>query len=302
MTIRDALNLMRGPSGTKLTLTILRKNIQKPLNFPLTREIIRVKSIKYRLLEKSYGYVRIALFQETTEKDLSQAISKLKKQSNGKLRGIILDLRNNSGGLLESATQVTNDLLDSDSLNYDKLIVYTKGQSEDSRLYIKATSDDITDHIPLVVLINDGSASASEIVAGALQDHKRAVIIGTRSFGKGSVQTLLPIDKHSAVKLTTALYYTPAGRSIQAKGIEPDIVVNELQVSKIKPSAFEALHIDESKLMDHLDNDSSENDENSDISNKQNLTEKKSTELMHSDYQLYEALNVLKCLNVLPRK
>ena len=310
MTLRNAISMMRGPKGTTLKLTILRKNIGKPLIFKVKRDTIKVKTVKERFLEPNYAYIRLAFFQETTAKELEQAIERLKKKNKGDLRGIILDLRNNPGGLLESAVQVADDFLDANYLKNNKLIVYTEGQYEGSRITAKATQGDLLENVPIVVLINEGSASAAEIVAGALQDHKRAVIVGERSFGKGSVQTLLPLDEHSAIKLTTALYYTPNGRSIQAKGIEPDITIGELKLTK-NTDAASLLHIDESKLVDHLangnqDQNSEEADENGTANESgQILDEKnrieKSLALAHSDYQLYEALTILKSLNVLPK-
>ncbi|MFA6409710.1 MAG: S41 family peptidase [Gammaproteobacteria bacterium] len=312
MTMRDAIGMMRGPKGSKLTLTILRKNASKPLKFTLTRDIIKVRTVKERMLEPGYGYIRVAIFQEPTARDLFKAIDKLKKQSDGNLEGVILDLRNNPGGLLESAIEVSNAFLDATELKKNKLIVYTEGQFPGAHISASATPGGMLNDIPLVVLINEGSASASEIVAGALQDHKRAVIVGTRSFGKGSVQTLLPLDEKSAIKITTALYYTPSGRSIQAKGIEPNVVVNEMQLTKSKwDSDF---RIDEAKLPEHLangnskatDKDAADTDDDSGVMSakraaKSEQQAEKAYSLAKSDYQLYEALNILKGLNAMPK-
>ncbi|OGT07845.1 MAG: hypothetical protein A2X78_03290 [Gammaproteobacteria bacterium GWE2_37_16] len=304
MTLRDALNMMRGPKGSKLTLMIARKNNVKPLTFKLTRDIVKVKTVKGKLLESGYGYVRIAIFQDPTARDVAKAIAQLKKK--GPLKGLILDLRNNPGGLLDSAVQISDDFLDADKLKDNKLIVYTQGQFEGAHIVANATPGETISGVPMVVLINEGSASAAEIVAGALQDHRRAVIVGTRSFGKGSVQTLLPLDDKTGIKLTTALYYTPSGRSIQAKGIEPDVVVKDLQLSKDKNEA--GLRIDESKLLDHLDNADVNKDNDSDFDENdedQKLDADRQTEksmnLARGDYQLYEALNILKGLSSFPK-
>lgn len=305
MTLTDALNLMRGKKGEKVTLTILRKNTPKPLTFTLRRETIKIKTIKGKMLEKGYGYVRIAIFQDPTANDLEKAIAKLKAESGNQLKGIILDIRNNPGGLFESSVQISDDFLDADKLKDNNLIVYTKGQSEDAQISAKATPGELIPNVPLVVLINEGTASAAEIVAGALQDHKRAIVVGTRSFGKGSVQTVIPIDSTSVIKLTTALYYTPLGRSIQAKGIEPDITVENLQIPE-KKSELQALEkINESSLIDHIKNgDETTTSDDTATSNLEATDEQSNTEneLAYKDYQLYEALHILKSLNVLRHK
>lgn len=301
LTLNEALNLMRGPKGSKVALTILRKNESKPLIFNLKREIIKIKTIKSKMLESGYGYIRIAIFQEPTEKDLKSALDTIKRQSHGKLKGLILDIRNNPGGLFESTVQITDDFLDADKLKDNNLIVYTKGQSDESQISAKATPGELIPNIPLVVLINEGSASAAEILAGALQDHRRAVIVGTRSFGKGSVQTVIPIDKNSVIKLTTALYYTPLGRSIQAKGIEPDITVENLQIPE-KKSELEALQrINEANLIDHIENNVANATESTPNITTEDSDEQATAEtgLAYKDYQLYEALHILKSLNVL---
>lgn len=301
MTLNEALNLMRGPKGGKVSLTILRKNESKPLIFNLKRETIKIKTIKSKILENGYGYVRIAIFQDPTEKDLKKAVEKIKKITHGNLKGLILDVRNNPGGIFESSVQVADDFLDADKLKNNNLIVYTKGQSDEIQISAKATPGELIPNIPIVILINEGSASAAEILAGALQDHKRAIVVGTRSFGKGSVQTLIPIDQNSMIKLTTALYYTPLGRSIQAKGIEPDITIENLQIPE-KKSELEALErINESNLIDHIQNTEANatlpsQDLTSEDEDEQNTQE---TELAYKDYQLYEALHILKSLNVL---
>ncbi|HTG81041.1 MAG TPA: S41 family peptidase [Geobacteraceae bacterium] len=223
LNINEAVKRMRGPKGTRIDLTIIRKNVSKPLAFNLVRAIIRTKSLKARTLEPGYGYVRISHFQEGTGEEFAAALRALRRENGGILSGLVIDLRNNPGGLLEPAVTVAGRFIDPRSHN--GLVVYTKGREESSRMTLTAARDAKEPRYPVVVLINGGSASASEIVAGALQDHKRAVIMGTQSFGKGSVQTVFSLPGGAGLKLTTARYYTPNGRSIQAKGITPDVVV-----------------------------------------------------------------------------
>ena len=221
MTLNDAVKIMRGKPGSSIELTIVREGLDKPIKVNITRDIIKVKSVRARMLDPGYGYLRISQFQSKTADYMVDAIDELIKENKGALKGLILDLRNNPGGVLNGAVAV------SDAFLTKGMIVYTEGRIADSRLRFNATPDDIIDGAPLVVLVNQGSASASEIVAGALQDHKRAIIIGAKTFGKGSVQTILPLSSDSALKLTTARYYTPSGRSIQAEGITPDIVAGD---------------------------------------------------------------------------
>ncbi len=233
MTVQEALDKMRGKKGTQVTLTVIRKNEKNPLNFKLTRDEIRITSVTSRLIDKDFGYVRISEFQQPTTELLITAIDNLKKQAGGNLKGLVLDLRNNPGGLLDTAVQVADIFLDSNKLNnqYNDVIVYTEGRLKSAQYSAKATPGDILNGAPLVILVNEGSASASEIVAGALQDYRRAVIVGVTSFGKGSVQTVLPLDDTHAIKLTTALYHTPSGRLIQNKGVTPDISIEDLKVA-----------------------------------------------------------------------
>jgi carboxyl-terminal processing protease len=285
MSLNDAVKLMRGKPGTDIVLMVVRKGEDAPLTITITRDIIKVKSVKSRTLEKGFGYLRITSFQTKTGEQMRQAISEMKKEHGGELNGLVLDLRNNPGGVLGAAVAV------SDAFVQKGLIVYTEGRAEDAELKFNATHDDILNGAPIVVLINEGSASASEIVAGALQDHKRAVIMGSQSFGKGSVQTIFPMSNQSAVKITTARYYTPAGRSIQAEGIVPDIKVDPLRVEKVKSNGK---RLKEADLSGHLENGkgSKEKDE----------AEKKSDEeesLASKDYALNEALNLLKGLTIL---
>lgn len=306
MTLRNAINLMRGPEGSKLALTILRKNQLKPITFTLTRNIIKVDTIKSRMLEPGYGYVRIAFFQEPTENDLLRAVAKLKKQTaDGGLKGLVLDLRNNPGGLFDAAVKVADNFLDSTKLK-NNVIVYTRGNDLNSQIIARATPGELLPNVPLIVLLNEGSASASEIVAGALQDCKRAIIVGTKSFGKGSVQTLLPVDNESAIKLTTALYYTPSGKSIQAKGIEPDVVISDIKIpEKNKAAELNGVRLSEADLIDHIE---AAEEKNKDVDPKsltlnQLTADEKSDQakkdLLYKDYQLYEALTMLKAINAM---
>ena len=223
MNISAAVKLMRGEKGTAVTLTIQRGDSPKPLVFNLVRDIIKIKSLKSRTLEQGYGFIRIGQFQERTGGEFRQALKDLRAASGGRLKGLVLDLRYNPGGLINSSVEVANCFIGDDISN--TLIVSTKGRMPDSNRSFNATLGEKEPRYPIIVLINGGSASASEIVAGALQDHKRAVVMGQQSFGKGSVQSIFPMRGNAALKLTTARYYTPSGRSIQAKGIVPDIVV-----------------------------------------------------------------------------
>ena len=285
LSLKDAVNLMRGKAGSTIELTVLRKGVDKPLTFDLIREVIHIKSVKSKMLSDGYGYVRLTQFQALTARDMLQAIDQLKQQSGGKLKGLVLDLRNNPGGLLDSAIQVSDAFLGNDKSGKQELIVYTEGRLPGSKFTALANPGDVLDNAPIVVLINNGSASASEIVAGAMKDNKRAIILGTKSFGKGSVQTVLPLDNKTGIKLTTALYYTPSGTSIQAKGIAPDIIVEELEVPKAAKA--DVIGFSEADLSGHLIN--KKNPEN--VIAKQ---ETKPLDLIHEDYQLYAALTVLE--------
>ncbi len=271
----------------------------------MTRQIIQTRSVRTQVLAEEYAYVRIGLFQAGTQAELKKAIENLKREMKGKIKGFILDLRDNPGGSLDSAIESTNLFLDSKKLLYDRLIVYTKGRFTASQFQAKATSTDTLNALPMVVLINEGSASGAEIMAGALQDQKRAIILGTNSFGKGSVQTVLPLDNDSALKLTTAIYYTPAGRSIQAKGIQPDVIIEELDIANAKQSKQQPwIYLKESDLEGHLGNTGAV-DEPKKAKQPETPTQEVSQfgELPKptADYQLHEALNLLKALNVLRR-
>ena len=282
MTLNDAVKIMRGKPNTSIDLTIVREGEAAPLVISITREIIRVKSVKNRMLEPGYGYVRITNFQSRTTTDLLKAISDLQKET--RLKGMILDLRNNPGGVLNGAVGV------SDAFIEEGMIVYTEGRIDDSSHRYLATPGDSLSGAPLVVLINGGSASASEIVAGALQDHKRGIILGTKSFGKGSVQTIQELRNGSAVKLTTARYFTPNGRSIQATGIEPDIKLSTVKLSATDEKA--------NASYSEADLDGSLSNPNGDKETDENKKDD-SEALAETDFQLYEALNLLKGLNIL---
>lgn len=289
--MNEAIKLMRGKKGTKITLTVVNKQEKKPRKLTITRAIIKIESVKGKILEPGYAYIRISQFQETTSKKLIEKIKELQKQSNNKLHGLILDLRNNPGGLLDSAAKVADVFLDENTLGANKRIVYTKGRTVESYKQILATNGDYLKNARLIVLINRGSASGSEIVAGALQDHKRAIIMGERSFGKGSVQTLFPIDKKTGIKLTTSLYYTPKGREIQAKGIEPDIAVQDLKFQPSKEEAIIFWKIRETDLPKYIKNGSHDKQKSN--------SHKQLQQLRTNDYQLYEALRLLKTLHLL---
>ncbi len=248
MGTNDAVQRMRGPKGTRVTLTILREGSAKPLVFPLVRDIIQTKSVKFRTLEPGFGYVRIAHFQERTGDEFAKALQTLHEQNGGTLRGLVFDLRNNPGGLVDQCLQVANRFLGEGMR--DSLIVYTKGREPSAKGELSATIGEKEPHYPMVVLINGGSASASEIVAGALQDHKRAVIMGTQSFGKGSIQSIIPLADGAGLKLTTARYYTPKGRSIQAKGITPDIYVPSMDIAAATGKGEPEIH--EKDLANHI--------------------------------------------------
>ncbi len=288
MSIMDAVKRMRGTKGTKVTITIMREGLDKPKDYTLVRDVIQVKSVKFKTLDEGYGYIRIAQFQEKTDDDLANALKVLKEQNGGNLRGLVLDLRNDPGGLLDQAVKVADHFIDSG------LIVYTEGREVDSKMKFSASKKTKEPHYPIVVLINSGSASASEIVAGALQDHNRAVAMGTQSFGKGSVQTIIPLTDDSGLRLTTARYFTPNGRSIQAKGITPDIVVESIELPTEEKK--EGMHIREKDLDNHFETEG-----------KQPKEEKKPVkapaykqdEQIKSDYQVLRALDLLKGWEIL---
>ncbi len=315
MSLNDAVKRMRGKPGSKIVLTILRKNEHKPLVITVVRAVIKVQSVKAKMAEPGYAFVRITQFQERTGENLAASLDKLVKENKGPLKGLVLDLRNDPGGLLDGAVAVSAAFLAPDAL-----VVYTDGRTEEAKMHLTASPEyylrngSKNDYekiipasiksVPLVVLVNGGSASASEIVAGALQDHKRAVIMGTQTFGKGSVQTVLPLGNNTALKLTTARYYTPSGRSIQAKGIVPDIIVED----PASTGADSVFNLRESDLGKHLINDK-QADDKTDFSRKPKVEPNAPAETSvpsefgaKDDYQLNQALNLLKGISILQGK
>jgi carboxyl-terminal processing protease len=283
MSLMDAVQKMRGTKGTKVKLTIIRKGEKKPLEFEIVRDVIAIQSVRSRTLESGYGYVRISSFQSGTSSDLKKALDQLESESNP-LQGLILDLRNDPGGLLDQAVEVSDEFLD------QGLIVYTGGRLESQKMRFEARKNSKPRNYPIVVIVNSGSASASEIVAGALQDHKRAIIIGEPTFGKGSVQTVIPLNDGSALRLTTSLYYTPSGRSIQAKGIEPDIVVKrEAPPKEDAESNDDVRRIREKDLPRHMENGTPEEPVNLPLG-----PHVETQKMIDQDNQLKRALDLLK--------
>lgn len=284
LSLREAIELMRGPKDSEIKLTILREGEEQALEITLIRDYIKVTSVRSRSLEAGFLYIRIAQFQANTGADVLAAIDSLKSE-NPNIKGLVLDLRNNPGGVLHASIEVSDSFLSSG------LIVYTEGRQPAMLARHTATPGDALEGAPMVVLINGGSASASEIVAGALQDHERAIIMGRRSFGKGSVQTVVPLSETQAIKLTTALYYTPNGRSIQAQGIEPDIIIERAKITPFKKRR----RVTEADLKGHLDNGN-----NGEKSTSRDRDENKES-LIKSDNQLFEALTLLKGYDLLKK-
>jgi carboxyl-terminal processing protease len=294
MSLMEAVQKMRGPKGTKVKLTILRKGERKPLEFELIRDVISIQSVKSRSLEPGYGYVRISSFQSGTSNDLRKALDQL-ENDNPSMQGLILDLRNDPGGLLDQAVEVSDEFLD------NGLIVYTGGRLQSQEMKFEAHKNSKPRNYPIVVLVNSGSASASEIVAGALQDHKRAIILGEQTFGKGSVQTIIPLNDGSAVRLTTSLYYTPSGRSIQAKGIEPDITVKRETPAKEKEGEdpLEDLRrIREKDLPRHMENQKS-NEATPAAPSKAEGLQLETQKMIEQDNQLRRGLDLLKSYKIM---
>jgi carboxyl-terminal processing protease len=285
LNITQVTRLLRGDKNTQVNLTIFRNDLEDPLDFSLTREIIKVKSVRYRTLENDFLYLRITNFQSNTGTDLQKIMNNY-LNNNPQTKGIVLDLRNNPGGELGAAISVADSFLDGG------LIVFTQGRLTNSNVNYQAGLGDDTFGLPLVVLINDGSASASEIVAGALQDHRRAVLVGTRSFGKGSVQTVAAVNHNHALKLTTALYYTPLGRSIQAQGIVPDVIIEKAYLTRIEGINQST----EADFNNHLNNANKDTESNSASRREKRIS---NLQLLKEDNQLQEALNLLKGLQVL---
>lgn len=281
LTLMEAVKLMRGPAGSEINITVMRDSFDMPQRFTLKREIIIIHSVKSRLLDGRIGYVRLTQFQQQTANDLHQALTELTEQANG-LEGLVLDLRNNPGGLLDQAVQVSDTFLSSG------LIVYTEGREDDSQMTFSAKRDGTEPDYPIVALINGGSASASEIVSGALQDQHRALILGTRSFGKGSVQTVIPLSDGAGLRLTTARYYTPNGTSIQARGITPDVEVHPLQATEISDRE----HFSEKDLEHHIVTPETPDTE------PRPAGIRKLTDEDRNDYQLMRALDLLKGMKI----
>ena len=278
MSLDEAVKLMRGAKGTEVIIHIMREGFDKPKPFTIVRDIIKVQSVKSKTLEEGFGYVRITQFQDNTTVELEKALREIAPKE-GALKGLVLDLRNNPGGVLQEAVSVSNVFLKSG------LIVYTKGRAGSQDLVFNAEEAGTQPDYPMIVLVNGGSASASEIVAGALQDHKRAIVLGTTTFGKGSVQTIIPLSDGSAVRLTTSKYYTPAGRSIQATGIEPDIVVGEPTKGHPKEKDLKGHLEAEGEVKDALDKDSED---------KIKIVEEEAELEEGEDIQLKRALDYLK--------
>lgn len=291
LSLNDAVKLMRGKPGSIITLTVIREGEDQPISVDIERAVIKTTSVRSRMLDEDFGYVRISNFQTKTTADMLKAIKELQEESDG-LSGLVLDLRNNPGGVLSGAVGVSDAFLN------DGMIVYTDGRESDSQLRYDATSGDSIDGAPLVVLVNGGSASASEIVAGAMQDHERAIIMGTKTFGKGSVQTIQDLPGGGAVKLTTSRYYTPKGRSIQALGIEPDIATQP--GTWTREEGNDVSQLSESSLSGHLEGTDEEDKAAS--SDEGSSAEANSTDLASDDYQLFEALNLLKGLSILSQR
>ncbi len=287
MSLTDAVEKMRGPEGSELTVTVVREGVDQPFEVTLTRAVIQVKSVRARVEDNHYAYIRIAQFQVNTGRDMIDALEELRAKHED-IRGIVLDLRNNPGGVLQTSVEVADAFLD------EGLVVYTEGRTENSDMRYYANEGEVAEDLPIVVLINDGSASASEIVAGALQDHGRAVVVGTRSFGKGSVQTVVPISETRAVKLTTALYYTPNGRSIQAQGIVPDVAVERARVTAIRSVGRST----EADLAGHLGNANGGEESNT----RTRDSERKAGDSDIGDNQLAEAINMLKGLHIFQQR
>jgi len=313
MSLNDAVNKMRGDRDTKVKLVVVREGAQQPLTFDLKRDLIKVTSVRGRLLEPGYAYVRISQFQIDTGENFVETLNKLKKQNGSPLKGVVLDLRNNPGGLLDAAVKVSDALLEKGP------IVSIRGRDPENTREFDATSGDVLDGKPLVVLVNGGSASAAEIVAGALQDQHRGILVGTKTFGKGSVQTIVPLQNDDAIKLTTARYYTPSGRSIQAEGIVPDVALQPVKISKLdgidgdgfikeadlkgrldNPNAKPAVKAGDKDKSDKTDKDSSDAKPAADGS-KADATKADKADadnLQLSDYELFEGLNLLKGLAI----
>jgi carboxyl-terminal processing protease len=285
-TLVDSVKRLRGPRGTKVMITIIREGLPKPKDFTLVREVIPVRSVRHELLEKNYGYVRISQFQEKTDSDFEKAMKALEEESKGALKGLVLDLRNNPGGLLDQAVKISDHFIDSG------IIVSIDGRREEAKQKWPAHPDGTATRYPLIVLVNGGSASGAEIVAGAIQDHGRGILVGTQTFGKGSVQTIIPLKDGSGLRLTTARYYTPSGRSIQAKGIVPDIIVKPSRPEEEKEGVTPKFPA-EKDLERHLMDAEKGGPKEKEKPKKEDVKEKKPV-----DHQLERALELLKSWDI----
>lgn len=285
LTLNEAVDKMRGKVGSKVKLTV-RRGGEKPFDVTLKREEIKIQSVKSDLKNEDVAYVRVTSFTENTDKMIEKSIKEAQKKAKGKLKGVVLDVRNNPGGLLDQAVSVSDLFLDKGE------IVSTRSRNESDTVKYTAKKGDIIKGLPIVVLINEGSASASEIVAGALQDHHRAIILGEKSFGKGSVQTVIPLGKYGAMRLTTARYYTPSGRSIQAKGIEPDVEVKQAKLQEVESGGF---GMTEAELKGALKNETAEDEA-------KEKTKKSEADAINNDYQLVRAIDLVKALNLYSNK
>jgi carboxyl-terminal processing protease len=301
MKINQVVKSIRGKPGTRVTLAIMRKGVDHPLTVTVPREKIEIDSVRSKVIDQHYGYIRIASFQSNTGDQVLDAIDQLQKKANNHLEGIILDLRNNPGGVMQAAVAVADAFLDVNKVGYDHKVVYTKGRVDEMKYTGYVATSDKTNGMPIVAIINNGSASAAEIVAGALQDHHRALIVGERSFGKGSVQTVYPLGNGDAIKLTTARYYTPSGRAIQAQGVTPDVQIKAWKIPEnAKPA--ESFEIREEGLQSHLAKERQPVDED-DVALMQDIKDQEANEakkdLIYRDYQLHEAVTLLKALSKL---
>ncbi|MDJ0895386.1 MAG: S41 family peptidase [Alphaproteobacteria bacterium] len=290
LTLQEAVDRMRGKVNTDIKLTIRREDESEPIDITITRDVIRIQSVRARLLEDDIAYLRVTTFNEQTDSGIESALKRYRKESNDGLVGVVLDLRNNPGGLLDEAVAVADQFLEQGE------IVSTRGRHTDDAQRFNSRAGDVTGGLPVVVLINSGSASASEIVAGALQDHRRAILMGTRSFGKGSVQTIIPLPGNSAMRLTTARYYTPSGRSIQAKGIEPDIEIKQAKVEVREESRRRR----EADLRDALDSDEENENKNENEPSKDEKEDEAEAQdnTLEEDYQLARAVDLLRGIHL----
>lgn len=290
MDLTAAVKLMKGKPNTTIELTVLHEGKRKPEKIKITREIIKFAAVKSKVIDEHVGYIRIATFNDKTFHQVVKAIQNIKKLSNDQLHGVVIDVRDNPGGLLDSVTQISDLFLDSKKLK-NKVIVSVKGRASPD-IVKKATKGDTLNGLPIVVITNKGSASASEILAAALKDHNRAVVVGTETFGKGSVQSVIPLGTDSLIKLTTALYYTPNDVSIQANGVMPDIYVNLKELPKPDQEESAFANLSESSFLKHFKNMKNENE------NKQLIhAEKEKMHLAHEDFQLYQAVRIIEGLH-----